>query len=310
MSVSDLKQFVWLADAPLFIDGSQVERFYDAVVRLSYVEGPTTVTITESDEGSTTTKVSAEAKGGIGGFLKLLFGASAEVKAGGEVGGSSKTGRAEGRQVQWIPNRTPQRQLEQLILSYHGIVPHRLFMLSPETVAPLLDPQVAADRPPALVVLDLPGQAEAEAKKVPLTKLVPTAAEFEKGVIPLYSQLKKETGEEPPRYPEFAPPRSKRTVGELRKEYWQWFDEHFNPSRAMRVVEEAAADHGRIRWIDFRLPLTTDGDTLHLHVCPAGAFDTGVFAYNLIKRGYKHGLRLVGTLKSEPDMNVLAVYEK
>ena len=29
-----------------------------------------------------------------------------------------------------------------------------------------------------------------------------------------------------------------------------------------------------------------------------------------IKRGYKHGIRLVGTLKSEPDMNVLAIYER
>jgi hypothetical protein len=46
------------------------------------------------------------------------------------------------------------------------------------------------------------------------------------------------------------------------------------------------------------------------HVCPAGKYDTGVFAYNFIKRGYKHGLRLIGTLKSEPDMNVLAIYEK
>jgi hypothetical protein len=43
---------------------------------------------------------------------------------------------------------------------------------------------------------------------------------------------------------------------------------------------------------------------------PAATYDTGTFAYNFIKRGYKHGIRLVGTLKSEPDMNVLAIYEK
>ncbi len=75
-------------------------------------------------------------------------------------------------------------------------------------------------------------------------------------------------------------------------------------------VEQAAATNGRIRWIDFRLPLTTEGDTLHLHIVAGGEFDTGVLAYNFIKRGYKHGLRLVGTMKSEPDMNVLAVFEK
>ena len=42
----------------------------------------------------------------------------------------------------------------------------------------------------------------------------------------------------------------------------------------------------------------------------APRFSLGYFAYNFIKRGFKHGLRLVGTLKSEPDMNVLAIYEK
>lgn len=78
----------------------------------------------------------------------------------------------------------------------------------------------------------------------------------------------------------------------------------------MVVVEEAAAENGRIRWIDYRVPLTEDGDTLHLHLCPSGNYDTGTFAYNFVKRGYKHGLRLVGTLKSEPDMNVLAIYDK
>ena len=78
----------------------------------------------------------------------------------------------------------------------------------------------------------------------------------------------------------------------------------------MVAVEESSTKNGRIRWIDYRLPVTQDGDTLHLHVCPGAKYDTGVFAYNLIKRGSKHGLRLIGTLKSEPDMNVLAIYEK
>ncbi len=78
----------------------------------------------------------------------------------------------------------------------------------------------------------------------------------------------------------------------------------------MLAVEAAATQHGRIHWIDYRLPLTKEGDTLHLHICPGGMYDTGNLAYYLIKRGFKHGIRLVGTLKSEPDMNVLAIYEK
>ena len=46
---------------------------------------------------------------------------------------------------------------------------------------------------------------------------------------------------------------------------------------------------------------------MHLHLGARGKYDTGVFAYNLVNRTFKHGVRLVGTLKSEPDLNVLAI---
>lgn len=49
---------------------------------------------------------------------------------------------------------------------------------------------------------------------------------------------------------------------------------------------------------------------LHLHVVAHGDYDTGVFAYNLIRRGERYGLRIVGSLKSQPALNVLAIYEK
>ena len=75
------------------------------------------------------------------------------------------------------------------------------------------------------------------------------------------------------------------------------------------VVETAAKRHGRINWIDFRLPLDAEGNTLHLHVVPGGQWDAGVFGYNFVRRAYKHGVRIVGTLKSEPDMNVLAIFD-
>lgn len=38
MNQPDLRKFAWLADAPLLIDGPQVERLYDTAVRLMYVE--------------------------------------------------------------------------------------------------------------------------------------------------------------------------------------------------------------------------------------------------------------------------------
>ena len=48
----------------------------------------------------------------------------------------------------------------------------------------------------------------------------------------------------------------------------------------------------------------------HLHVDAHGDYDTGVFAYNLIRRGWRFGLMIVGSLKSQLALNVLAIYEK
>lgn len=80
--------------------------------------------------------------------------------------------------------------------------------------------------------------------------------------------------------------------------------------RALRIVEEAA-DKDRIEWIAFRVPVgRPDAPFLHLHISARGQYDTATFAYNFISRGFKHGVRLVGTLKSEPDMNVLAIFER
>jgi hypothetical protein len=172
------------------------------------------------------------------------------------------------------------------------------------------------------VFIDLPGQEQALDEGLPETRLIPTAAEFGNGeVVPLFMDLTAESGERPPKYPDIdadkyrqAQPEERqgmvRALPAQRKEYWAWFERNFNASRAMHVVEKASALRGGLRWIDFRVPLTAEGDTLHLHIAPNQSYPTGTFAYNLIKRGHKHGLRLVGTLKSEPDMNVLAIYEK
>ena len=126
----------------------------------------------------------------------------------------------------------------------------------------------------------------------------------------IYSRLKGEDGSDPPNYPDRSGANPAELLAE-RREYWKWFDKNFSAERAMIAVEDASKEaKSRIQWIDYRVPLTAEGETLHLHISPQGKFDTGVFAYNFIKRGFKHGLRLVGTLKSEPDMNVLTIYEK
>ena len=152
--------------------------------------------------------------------------------------------------------------------------------------------------PRALAFIDL----------VPGGQVIPAAAEFANGrILPLFQEFKGKKKGRQPKYPESGSPEE---LAKARKAYWRWFGENVTPTQAMVVVEKGASNNGRIRWIDYRVMLSEDGATLHLHVCPAEQYDTGVLAYNLVKRGHKHGLRLVGTLKSEPDLNVLAIYEK
>jgi hypothetical protein len=94
-----------------------------------------------------------------------------------------------------------------------------------------------------------------------------------------------------------------------RDAYWDWFDKAWNPDVIVRVMEDVIKAGGRPRWIDYRVYLAT-GERLYMHVAGHGEYDTGAYAYNLVKRGWRHGLRIVGTLKSKPAMNVLAIYEK
>jgi hypothetical protein len=54
-------------------------------------------------------------------------------------------------------------------------------------------------------------------------------------------------------------------------------------------------------------PSTPD---VHLKLSGNGGYPTGTFAYNIIRKGYEYGLRIVGTLSSEPDISVLAAFEK
>ncbi len=93
-----------------------------------------------------------------------------------------------------------------------------------------------------------------------------------------------------------------------RDAYRLWFTEHWSANKAIQVIENVIGSGGRLRWTDFRVPV--EEGTLHLHLVGRGEVDTGVFAYNFVKRGWKHGPRVVESMKSEPDINVLAVYEE
>jgi len=72
---------------------------------------------------------------------------------------------------------------------------------------------------------------------------------------------------------------------------------------------EVIGTGGRPRWIAYRMTFS-NGTRCTWDVSARSDYDTGIFAYNFIRRGEPYGLRIVGSLKSQPALNVLAVYEK
>ncbi len=306
-------QLRWLEDAPLFSDPVSIARFHDAIVRPTSTTNQVTYAASEARIQEFKAELGIEAGVGIGlpQFLAAIFDFKAEAKA--KAKGGATTTSKEGKTVTLnvTPVQNAERQLQDVIVQYLLRYPDRFFFSQDVRVPKWTEPQWISETPRPLVFLSLPDAIEADILKMPKTQLVPTAAEFENGeVVQIYSTLKfgKKEDENPPDYPQVG--ESEADLVAERKKYWSWFEDNFNPTAAMLAVEAAAKGRGRIHWIDYRLPIDTDGTTLHLHVSPRGQYPTGDFAYNLIKRGYKHGIRLVGTLKSEPDMNVLAIYER
>lgn len=306
------KELLWLSDAPLFIDAAQVSSFYDAVVAPIFRKVKVIDTRGKEVRLGVAGKVVSEVKMTLGQLLALLapfFGF--EGKVGGEASVSRDRTDKEQFTEELMSIDTPQRQLLLLTLHYIQMQPPggvcRAYLVRDPSQEVWRMPEYIRAVPRSLIFLELPGLSDAASPLVP-TMLIPTAAEIEgKGVVELYPDIPgaKEAGT----YPEAEPDESAEKLRDRRRKYWSAFREHFSPTKAMMAVEKATGV-GRMRWIDYRLPITDRGDTLHLHCCPGGHYDTGVFAYNMIKRGFKHGLRLVGTLKSEPDLNVLAVYER
>jgi hypothetical protein len=287
-------ELLWLADAPMFIDENQVEAFYDAVLRPDY-EGASLTLSNSLTEGRT---IGGSAT--IGSAIPWL-----KAEATGTV---DKTKSQEaGQQATLTQISNAFRHLLALAIHYATEQPERLVIrgsgwkdLTPD----IKDDSAFGDEyiqqsPRALLLLDLPEE----------TRLIPAALELTDGRVErLYDKFAlacAHEGEVPPPYPESPSTQAQRDT------YWQWFADHYSDRAALSTVEGAVAKGGKIAWIDFRVPLGGDGPPfMHLHFAARGNYDTGVFAYNLINRGYKHGLRLVGTLKSEPDLNVLAVFER
>ena len=297
------KALSWLADAPLFIDADLVSRFHDAVVQPACKEGVAELTVDEQTINKLRGRMMAESELSPGSFLKLLSTNFSfldfKVQAEGEGEIEHTTGGHTSEKIQLHPIDTPQRQLVQLALHYTVNHPERLLVVDELSDEEWRSKETCLALPRAIVFLDIP----------PETLIIPMAAEFEAGtVVRFFEKYRDDRGGGPPGYPQEGNSDARKSA---KREYWKWFALNVSSKTAMHTVEDAARGHqDRIQWIDFRVLIGNDGDNFHLHLSPLGAYFTGVFAYNFVQRCYRHGIRLVGTLKSQPDINVLAVYEK
>lgn len=288
--VSLPRALMWIKDAPMFIDEANLARLYDAVIRPTFREsGPREITISEEQKNELVGKIKAGGSLHIPSWLSSLFSAGLDLGAEGSVGRTGTDGQKSVLRLEAIT--TPERQLEQLTIFYLVKRSDRLLVGAADGPERWQAENQADLLPRALAFVDLPRG----------TKLIPMAAEFGSGhVVTLFDKLRAASGEYPPKF-----------VQSQSERYWRWFADHFDAGQAIEAVEAAAvAESSRVEWIDFRATLTAPGATLHLHFHAAGRYNNGTFGYQMVRRCLGHGLRVVGTLKDGPDMNVLAVYER
>jgi hypothetical protein len=300
----ELGRLWWLVDAPLFIDRDLVGRLHDAIVWPEFSEETRSTERFKKISGSGELGAEAEAEGELAppDFLKWIgpkLKAKAKIAAKGVLARESGSTTAESGRV--VDN--PERRLNELVLEYLEEFPDRVVfvdvpggtytnhrgMLSEAQISELLQ-----SPPRPLVFMDIQ----------PKSPIFPTMIEMENGVFkPVFETLDPKLLKGLNPAPKYDDDSSKR------KEYWAAIEQNFRSRIAMEEVEKACSE-GRIGWIDFRLLFKRDGATAHLHIVPGGRSYAGVFAYNFIHRGYKHGCRVVGSLKSGNDVNVLAIYER
>lgn len=294
----------WLVDAPLFIDHNLVERLHDAVVWPEHKDEIEQKAKFEKirAEGS----LSAEAEGGaewsLPKFLDWIspkFKANAKIAMQGALEGERSTSTTSTGQV--VDNS--ERKLNELVLEYLADFPERIVFVDVPGGA-YSNYKGKLERAEAEKMLESPPRPLVFMDIQPRSPIFPTMIEMEEGGFrPLYEKLdQKLLGHLNPA-PRYDDDPAKR------KDYWAAVEKGFK-SRAAMVEVETACGEGRIGWIDFRLLFKEGGETAHLHIVPAGRYHAGVFGYNFIHRGHKYGCRIVGSLKSGNDVNVLAIYER
>lgn len=283
----------WLADVPLFIDRPRVASFYDAAFRPAARAVRLDISASQMKQMEKSSGVS------LGVSLPAWF-PWLRFETTGDAGRNSTTGEQQQESISLEAVDNAERQLVELSLHYLVNLPSRVAIHdSTQSRFPIESEIIASPRMIAFV------------DAAPGVKIVPQAAELDNGQVQTFfselaSRLHHPGGKPAPTYPDDV---SGNDGQRQRDAYWDWFDSAWNPDVVVQVMEDVIKAGGRPRWIDYRVYFAA-GERLYMHVAGHGEYDTGVYAYNLVKRGWRHGLRIVGTLKSKPAMNVLAIYEK
>lgn len=325
--IDNLEQFWFLADAPMFVDGEQIERLYDAIFR------PEMELASRSDSGTGefATKVVNAAKGGVEvqakvppalAFFGLDFGGKASLE--GSTSGEEGTRRAETDTSTYVAIKSSERRLERLISLYANKYQDRIFWVNSTLLggSSLKEPKKPRTWQELEEVLEKPGAR-------PLividfeegTKLMPMYAELKSGKNSelvkdyLAKRAKKNEEEYPiPKYPQGNLSPEKEATE--RRDYWQKIFDRFESHEVLRTIEDASSTVSeRFEWIDFRalIDMSKSSEITqppHLHFVARGMYPAGTFAYQLVRRAKRYGVRVVGTLKKGQDINVLAVYER
>ena len=137
----------WGADAALFIDAPQIDRFYDGVVRPATDTDKITLQATSEETETFARTFGFKADATLGALLEALMplrpAISAEVKEQKTKG--SKKGKSETVEMRRI--KTPQRQLTDLMLQYALYCPDQLALVADPSETTWCSPESAASRP-------------------------------------------------------------------------------------------------------------------------------------------------------------------
>lgn len=322
-----LERFWFLADTPMFVDGALISRLYDAVFR------PEVEIASQSD--ATTREVAAKVAGSGKASVEIqaklppvlsLFGLDvASVKGGleGSLSGEGSGRSASTGTTTYAAVKSTERYLEKVVSLYSQKYRRRLFWIEegldggfsveePDRFQTWAEMEEELERPGPrpIIVLDLKKDA----------KLMPMFGELTNGkgcpilVDYLAQRVKVLDNFMMPKYPRSGLPDAQEA--EARQAYWQQVYRGFDSREVLHAIESATGEEkSRFDWIDFRALVDLDrvstlAEPPHLHFTAKGEYSTGTFAYQLVRRAARYGVRMVGTLKKGQDINVLAVYER